>query len=177
MTTLFKASGSAGASGAAHGSRGVFSLPGRLFDAHEAVGRGLAAYLEPLFNLAARIWMGKIFFDSGLIRISTWEKQASLFTNIHPVPGVPGNIAAIAATAGELALPVLLVVGLFTRVPALGLLIMSFVIQFVSAQTPQGIENEISNPQHYLWMFLFGYLVIRGGGPLSIDGFIKSQRE
>jgi putative oxidoreductase len=172
MMTMTKTSGAVPRVGG-----GVFSFLGRLFDAHEAVGRRLMSWLEPIFALGVRVWMGKIFFDSGLNRALNWDKQAGLFTDIHPVPGIPGNIAAIVTTAGELLLPVLLVFGLFTRVPALGMLLMAMVIEFVSAQTPQGIENGISNPQHYLWMLLFGYLFIRGGGPLSVDGFIKSQRE
>lgn len=156
--------------------RPATSLFGRLADAHEAFGRVAAAWVEPLFNLGVRIWIGKIFFDSGWLRFNTWEKQASLFTDIHPIPGIPGNIAAIVTTAGEIILPALLVLGLFTRVPALGLLLMAAVIEFVAARTPQGIENGLSNPQHILWMLLCLYLVIRGGGPLSADGFIKGQR-
>ncbi len=152
------------------------SLFGRLADAHEAFGRAAAAWIEPLFNLGVRVWIGKIFFDSGWLRVNTWEKQAGLFTDIHPIPGIPGTIAAIVTTAGEIILPALLVLGLFTRVPALGLLLMAAVIEFVAARTPQGIENGLSNPQHVLWMLLCLYLVIRGGGPLSADGFIKRQR-
>src|SRR5688572_2217522 len=73
-------------------------LPSRLFDAHEAIGGWLTKAVEPAFNLLARFWMARIFFDSGLIRIRTWEKQPDLFENIHPVPGVPGEIAALLTT-------------------------------------------------------------------------------
>ena len=58
MTTITKASGFSEAPGAAlPRAGGLFGLLGRLFDAHEAAGRGLVAYLESLFNVAARIWM------------------------------------------------------------------------------------------------------------------------
>ena len=57
--------------------------------------------------------------------------------------------------------------------PALGLLIMTAFIHFVV-----GFANEdYLAPYHYVWMLAFGYLFIRGGGPLSLDGLIKSQRE
>jgi putative oxidoreductase len=154
-------------------SRGLIA---RVFGAHASLGSWLERQVEPVFNVGVRVWMAKIFFDSGLIRVSTWEKQAGLFTDIHPVPGVPGMIAAALTTAGELALPVLLVLGLLTRLPALGLLAMTMVIQFVAAQTPQGIENGIGHPQHYLWMFLLGYLAIRGGGSLALDRILAPAR-
>jgi uncharacterized membrane protein YphA (DoxX/SURF4 family) len=31
-------------------------------------------------------------------------------------------------------------------------------------------------PYHYVWMLAFGYLVIRGGGPLSADWLIGRSR-
>ena len=169
MTTMTKTSVAA----MPHAGGGLFSLVGRLFDAHEAVGRGLAAYLEPVFNVAARIWMGKIFLDSGLARVANWKSQAFLFESEYKLGLLPPKTWAIITTGAELILPVLLFVGLFTRVPALGLLIMTAFIHFVV-----GFANDdYLAPYHYVWMLVFGYLFIRGGGPLSIDGFIKSQRE
>ena len=152
---------------------GLFSLIGRLFDAHEAVGRGLKTFLEPVFNLAARIWMGKIFLDSGLARVANWKSQEFLFQEEYKLGLLSPKTWAIVTTGAELVLPVLLFVGLFTRVPALGLLIMTAFIHFVV-----GFANDdYLAPYHYVWMLVFGYLFIRGGGPLSLDGFIKSQRE
>ena len=167
MTAMTKASG------AIPRGDGVISLLGRLFDAHEAVGRALTVFLEPVFNVFARIWMGKIFLDSGLSRVAGWERQESLFAGEYRLGVLPPKIWAIVTTGSELVLPVLLFVGLFTRVPALGLLAMTAVIHFVVGAT----NDDYSAPYHYVWMIAFGYLFTRGGGPLSIDGFIKSQRE
>jgi uncharacterized membrane protein YphA (DoxX/SURF4 family) len=150
----------------------ALSLIGRLFDAHEAAGRVLATYLEPVFNVAARIWMGKIFLDSGIARVINWGSQEFLFGTEYGLGLFPPKLWAIITTGCELVLPVLLFVGLFTRVPALGLLIMTAFIHFVV-----GYANEdYLAPYHYVWMLAFGYLFIRGGGPLSLDGLIKSQR-
>jgi len=175
MTTATKAPGLPGATGAAPRASRI-SLPGRLFDAHEDVGRRLASTVEPVFNLGVRLWMAKIFFDSGLVRVNSWAKQPELFEKFHPVPGIPPALAAYVTTVAELVLPALLVLGLFTRLPALGMLVMAMVIEFVSARTPEGIEAGIGNPQHVLWMLLLGYLFIRGGGPLSADGLITRRR-
>jgi putative oxidoreductase len=152
---------------------GLLSLIGRLSDAHEAVGHGLTKFLEPVFNLAARIWMGKIFLDSGLARVINWDKQEFLFQEEYKLGLLSPKLWAIITTGAELVLPVMLFAGLFTRVPALGLLVMTAFIHFVV-----GFANDdYLAPYHYVWMLAFGYLVIRGGGPLSVDGFIKSQRE
>ena len=154
------------------------TMIGRLFDLHHAAGRFLERVVEPVFNLGARIWIGKIFFDSGLAKLNKWREGglqavADLFEKFHPVPPLPPKVAAVLGTGTELILPVLLVLGLFTRLPAAGLLFMAFVIEFVSARTAAGLEAGISNPQHILWMFILGYLVIRGGGPLSVDRIFK----
>ena len=168
MTTMIKASEAVPRAGG-----GILSLIGGLFDAHEAVGRGLATYLEPVFNLAARLWMGKIYFDSGLARVANWDKQEFLFQDEYKLGLLSPKTWAILTTGAELILPVLLFVGLFTRLPALGLLAMTAFIHFVV-----GAANEdYLAPYHYVWMLVFGYLLIRGGGPLSLDGFIKSRRE
>jgi putative oxidoreductase len=166
MTTMTRTSDAAPRTG------GVLALLGRLFDAHEAVGRGLAAYFEPVFNVAARLWMGKIFLDSGLARVANWDKQEFLFESEYKLGLLSPKLWAIITTGAELVLPVLLFVGLFTRVPALGLLIMTAFIHFVVGYA----NDDYLAPYHYVWMLVFGYLFIRGGGPLSLDGLFKSQR-
>ncbi len=176
------------AKASASGYRSPYPLR-QLFDAHEATGRALGRWAEPLFNLLLRLVVAWDFFKSGLTRVEGWkfftgfnvsaehwQKQVGLFTDIHPLPLIPPVITALTATTAELLLPILLAIGLFTRVPALGLLIMTAIIEFVAANTPQGIENGISNHQHILWMLLLGYVVIRGAGPLSLDGFVRSLR-
>lgn len=169
MTTMIKTSDAA----VPRTGGGLFSLIGRLFDAHESVGRGLMTFIEPVFNVATRLWMGKIYLDSGLARVANWDKQEFLFQEEYKLGLLSPKLWAIITTGAELVLPVLLFVGLFTRVPALGLLIMTAFIHFVV-----GAANEdYLAPYHYVWMLAFGYLFIRGGGPLSADGFIKSQRE
>ncbi len=122
-----------------------------------------------LVLLLARLWMAKIFFDAGWSRIVNWGSQDFLFSNIHPVPFLPASLAAPVTTAGELGLAVLLAIGLLGRFSALGLLIMTMVIQWVVGATPEGIENGIANPSHYYWMLLFAVLIVCGPGKLSLD--------
>ncbi len=122
---------------------------------------------SPLFDLSARIYVGWAFFKSGLSRFSsytngTWEDQVFLFTEEHPVPGIPGELSAILGTGGELILPVLLVLGLFGRFAAAGLLVMTAIIEFTYTHATD----------HILWAFLLGMVLIKGAGMLSIDHFL-----
>ena len=125
--------------------------------------------LWPVADLGLRLWMASIFLAAGLQRLRSWDSQAFLFSDIHPVPFLPAGIAAPLTTAGELALPVLVGLGLLTRLGTAGLLVMTAVIELVVARTPQGLENHIGNPQHWGWMAVLLLLTLRGPGPLSVD--------
>ncbi|PCI97688.1 MAG: hypothetical protein COB14_08635 [Alphaproteobacteria bacterium] len=125
--------------------------------------------LSPLLDLGIRLFMAKIFFTSGKLRLNDylngqWDNQITAFTDYHPIPGIPADIAAIAGTAGEIVLPILLAFGLFTRFGAAGLLTMTLSIQFLVPA-----EYEIANPDHYMWMLLLAVPLLKGGGVLSAD--------
>lgn len=77
--------------------------------------------LAPAADLLLRLYIGKVFFLSGLTKIADWNTTLFLFNDEYHVPLLPPQLAAIAGTAGELALPVLLILGLFTRLSAVGL--------------------------------------------------------
>lgn len=127
---------------------------------------------EPVVLLAMRLWMASIFFNSGLTRVAHWDSQVFLFSNIHPLPGVPPLLAAAVTTVCELTLSALLAFGLFGRLAALGMLVMAMVIQFIVANTPEGIANNIGNSDHYMWMMLLAAVVVRGPGWLSVDHWL-----
>lgn len=129
--------------------------------------------LSPLLDLAIRLYMANIFFKSGMLKYENyanndWESTVLLFEEIHPIPGIDPELAAIAGTAGELALPVLLALGLFTRFGAAGLLVMTLVIQFVVPE-----DYGIRNNEHYYWMLLLAVPMLKGGGALSIDALAQ----
>ena len=107
-----------------------------------------------------------IFFVSGLAKLNDFETTIELFEEDWIIPFLPATPAAYLATAGELVLPILLIAGLFTRFAALGLFIMSVVIQVYAIQ----------DPQHYIWMLVFGMLIGYGGGKLSLDNFVFKDK-
>jgi putative oxidoreductase len=73
---------------------------------------------------------------------------------------------AWAASVGEIVLPILLVVGLFTRFAALGLLAMTIVIQLT---IPEGWANF-----HLPWAAMALALMVYGGGSLAADRALGS---
>ena len=70
--------------------------------------------------------------------------------------------AAWLGEAIEIVCPPLLVFGLATRFAALPMLILSLVIQF----SYQALD------QHLFWAILFGWFVVKGAGPISLDALI-----
>ena len=123
-----------------------------------------ADFLAPIANLWARIYLGwYVFFSSGLAKFSDMEETIELFDPAEDgefaLPFLPAEPAAYLATAGELILPILLILGLFTRFSAAGLFIMSAVIQFFVF--PEQL--------HIMWMIVFALLVGQGGNKISLD--------
>jgi putative oxidoreductase len=140
----------------------------RLSDLRDHAAGLLDQYAAPLFDLAVRLTMAPIFFRSGLQKIGDWPATLFLFQEEYRVPLLPPDVAALLAAATELTMPVLLVLGLATRLAAVPLLAMALVIQFVlGAANPA-----FSNPQHYFWMLLLTGLILRGGGRLSVDHWL-----
>ncbi|WP_119168749.1 DoxX family protein [Algihabitans albus] len=156
-------------------SRGSTTLLTSLYARFEPLRDAVEAYGQPIVSLIARLWMAKIFFDAGWSRVNNWGSQEFLFGFIHPVPFLPPALAAPITTVGELTLAVLLAFGLLGRLSAAGLLVMTMTIQWIVGATPEGIENGIAHPSHYLWMLVFGLLIVYGPGKLSLDHLLGKR--
>ena len=95
-------------------SRQTGALPVRLAGLASRIGRGLA-FGAPLADLAVRLFVAAVFFQSGLTKIANWSSTVSLFENEYAVALLPPQLAAFLGTGVELFFPVLLVLGLGTR--------------------------------------------------------------
>ena len=118
-----------------------------------------------LLALVARLAVGSIFFLSGRTKVEGMltirDSAYMLFREEYKLPLVPPEFAAHVAAYSEHLFPILLVLGLFTRLSALALLGMTAVIQiFVYPD---------AWPTHLSWAALMLYLVGRGAGPISLD--------
>lgn len=130
------------------------------------------ARLEPLLLLGTRLAVALPFFKSGLVKIGDFENAVYLFTEEFRVPVLSPALAAALATAGELALPVLLALGLATRYAALGLSALNVMAVYAYAHVLFQPGFEAALGQHYQWGFMALVLVVFGAGGLSVDGWL-----
>ena len=138
----------------------------------------LASVLERLadpFAFATRLYVSWQFLKSGMLKIGSWETTLGLFQDEYRVPLLPPALAAVAGTAGELVFPVLLVLGLFGRIGAVGLFAVNVlaVVSYAHVLYSEGFEAAIG--QHYLWGFMLAMLAIYGPGGWSVDRFLAPR--
>ena len=133
--------------------------------------RRAARFLEPLGLLGLRVGIGLVFWKSASTRFDGFGLSDSaifLFQEIYRVPVLPPEVAAYLGTFTEAAGALLLFLGLFTRLGALGLLGVTAMIQFVVPFTGDGIN--FNAVELCLWGGGLLVLLVRGGGAVSLDG-------
>ena len=86
--------------------------------------------------LPLRLAVATVFWNSGMTKLADWNATLSLFTDEYQLPLLRPAFAANLALAIEITTPVLLVLGLLTRVAALVLLGMTAVIEISSTRRP-----------------------------------------
>ena len=121
--------------------------------------------------LIARVYIAQVFFLAGLTKIRDWDTTLLLFTEEYKVPMLSPEVAAVMGTAGELVLPVLLLLGLAGRFAALGLGVVNAVaVISLSEIAPAALQ------QHITWGVLLAVLALYGMGRWSIDcGWLKPR--
>lgn len=141
---------------------------------------GFAVWLEPLALLAVRLLAARVFWKSGLgkvetvnlagVKLPTPDIQQSTFQlfQYEFFPELPQNVTnvfAVGAAIGELTLPLLLAFGFLARFGALGLLVMTAVIQiFVYPGEWWSV--------HAWWAVTLLTILAVGPGAISIDRLI-----
>jgi putative oxidoreductase len=131
-----------------------------------------------LASLALRVALAVPFYRSGLTKWDGFgqlsESAVFLFEDefkLHvfgklidyPMP----TLAAYGAGIGEIVLPILLVLGIGTRFAALGLLLMTALIQIT---VPDGW------PLHLTWAAMAMGIIALGAGKLSLDSILGRSR-
>ena len=132
---------------------------------------------EALMLLFVRVTLAGIFWRSGRTKVDegSWltvsENTIYQFGDdpFNKVPLLPSELAAHLTTYAEHALPILLVLGLFTSLSAFALLGMTIVIQIF-------VFPEAWWQVHSLWVALALILIVRGGGGMSVDALLAGRR-
>jgi putative oxidoreductase len=125
-----------------------------------------------VLQLLFRVSIAALFWNSGLTKIASWQTTIVLFRDEYKVPFLPPELAATLAATVELSCPVLLVLGLATRLATLPMLAMTVVIEaFVYP------EDWI---EHLGWAAVLLLILTRGPGPIALDRwlapFVYGQR-
>lgn len=122
---------------------------------------------ESIALLIARIALAQVFWASGRTKVTEGtflevsDTTQYLFSEEYSGVPLPPELAAHMALYAETFLPVLLVLGLFTRLSALGLLGMTAVIQIFVYPEAWTV--------HLLWAGLALVLASRGSGLFGLD--------
>lgn len=143
---------------------------------HASLGRGLDRLRSPLL-LGTRLWVSWQFLNSGWIKLTGWDSTLELFRYEYQVPLLPPAAAAVAGTFGELFFPLLLVLGLFTRIGAVGLFAVNALALYSYWHVLGGEGFEAARGQHYLWGYMLLVLATCGGGSFSLDKLLERRRQ
>ncbi len=128
------------------------------------------SHLQSLALLAARLYVAHVFFLSGLTKLRDWSSTLALFNDVYQVPLLPPELAAYMGTAGELGLPVLLVLGLGGRFAGAGL----FVVNLMAALSLMSDDlTPAALSQHQLWGVLAIVIALFGAGRWSLDRWLS----
>lgn len=117
-----------------------------------------------------------------------FPKAAEAFDYDESKFGLYHWVVSLAGTWAEFILPALLILGLLTRLAALGM-IGFLIVQTVTDLYGHGVINEPTTigawfdnnassllmDQRSLWVFLLIILVIKGAGPLSLDRLLAPK--
>jgi len=135
---------------------------------------GINSLLEKLQSpllLLFRLWVAKVFFMSGLQKLNTWGDEYGvlyLFREEYNVPFLNYEVAAFLATAGELILPIFLVIGFGTRYIAIALSILN-VVAVVSYYATLAKVGQVT--PHIFWgAMLLTTIILVPGIFQSING-------
>ena len=139
-----------------------------LFSRHTSEAIALLAWI----GLAFTFWLsgqtkieGLVLDPLGLQVQWGWphvsESALELFRSEYALPLLPPDWAALMAATAEHVLPLMLILGLGTRVAALGVLGMTLVIQL--------FVYPLAFPTHALWAAGALALLVHGGGRLALD--------
>lgn len=119
---------------------------------------------DSVLLFGARLFPAAVFWQSGRTKVDGWELNDTalyLFQEEYRLPGLDPLLAAQLAAIAEHLFPILLLLGLATRLSALALLGMTLVIQC--------LVYPDAWPTHGTWAVLLLWIVTRGPGTLSLD--------
>lgn len=140
---------------------------------YRILGQGLKALNgipNDLIALVARLSIAAVFWQSGQTKVEGWrlsDNALYLFENEYKLPLVDPWLAAHLAAFAEHFFPILLVIGLTSRLSALALLGMTLVIEI--------FVYPAAWPTHGTWAACLLFIAARGPGLFSLDAAVATR--
>lgn len=150
-------------------------------------------FFSHFVNFGVRYYLFTVFFFSGLLKTKSWESTLALFQYEYNVtwlplpppiiekfnltiPAMDPVFAAYLGTAAEIILPILLLIGIFGRIPAIILFIFNYtaLVSYPFLWTNNGIAGYMD---HMFWGALIGYSLFYGYGAISLDCIVKKFKK
>ncbi|MGB5076685.1 MAG: DoxX family protein [Sphingorhabdus sp.] len=131
-------------------------------------------WIDDATLLLVRLSLAGIFWRSGRTKVEegSWlslsDTTTYLFREEYSAIPIPLELAAYLATYSEHLFPVLIAIGLFTRLSALALLGLTMVIQIF-------VYPDAWWTVHITWVALATVLITHGGGKLTIDQILVNR--
>ncbi|WP_187968210.1 DoxX family membrane protein [Aquibium microcysteis] len=144
-----------------------------------------AAVLWMYFLNSARTKVGEGFLGFFTIRDGAYYQIVlpavdAAGGDVSRVAFLPWGLMVVMGTYGEFVLPLLVVLGLFTRIAAIGMIafitvqtLVDVTVHQVGAETIGALfdrfPDSVIADQRLLWMFPLVYLAVKGPGAVSLD--------
>lgn len=140
---------------------------------------------DTLIATVARFSIAAVFWKSGQTKIEGlaidivssefvlgWPRLSDsalfLFQEEYRLPLLPPELAAMAAAGAEHLFPILILMGLATRLSALALLVMTLTIQIFVYPSAYAV--------HGVWAAVLLFLMAHGAGRFSLDHWLAQRR-
>ena len=136
------------------------------------LGNGVLGFLNPSDNAYIQMFpktVEALGYDTSQLGVFHW-------------------LVAVAGTCAEFILPLLILIGLFTRLAAIGMIGFVFVQSVVDVNGHgvggkdlgawfDGPSNALILDQRLMWVVVFVILIVKGAGPLSVDRLLAKPAE
>ena len=153
--------------------QGISGLVGRMNAIVRAIAQPSLTQLVLRFGLAVPFWRSGVNKWDGFLQLNDtaillFSSEFQLHLPGGPYPFPAPAVTAFAAGSAEILLPILLVIGLATRAAALGLLLMTLIVQLT---VPDGW------PLHLTWAAMALGIMAWGPGRVSLDHLIEGRNK
>lgn len=144
----------------------------RLIDLYDRATR-LLMKMEFLPLLIARLSVGWVMVESGYGKLGKLPDVVEYFRSL----GIPApELQAPFAAGSELVFGALLMLGLFTRISAIPLIVIMTVAIVTAKSGDLHTISDLLGFIEYLYIVLLLVLLVRGGGLLSLDRLLVWKR-